>query len=98
MTKGVPRQGYRSEDYGKPLTPQEIVVLQHICSGLSNQQIATLLGVKLGTVKMHVFNAMCRTGTANRTQLALEFALTRARRCTCSRATLIGEQAITGPA
>ena len=44
-----------------------------MCQGLSNQQIADLLGVTLGTIKLHVHHAMVRSGVNNRTHLAMEF-------------------------
>lgn len=35
------------------LTPRELEVLQHICNGLSNKEIAATLGVSVNTVAVH---------------------------------------------
>lgn len=53
------------------LTPREIDVVQLLCDGLKNQQIADELGVSHRTVHAHVASAMNKTGTRSRTQLAV---------------------------
>ena len=52
------------------LTPRETVVLGHVTQGLSNRQIAVVLGVAPATVKRHVSNILSKTGFSNRTELA----------------------------
>jgi NarL family two-component system response regulator LiaR len=53
------------------LTERELVVLHRVAQGLSNQDIATQLGVSEGTVGKHVSNILGKLPLANRTQMAL---------------------------
>jgi DNA-binding NarL/FixJ family response regulator len=61
-------------DASSDLTPRELEVVRLLVDGLSNQEIADGLGVSRRTVHAHVANAMSRTQTRSRTQLAV-FAL-----------------------
>jgi DNA-binding NarL/FixJ family response regulator len=56
------------------LTRREVQVAQLVVDGLGNRQIADRLGVSPRTVHAHLSNAMDKTGTQTRTQLAV-FAL-----------------------
>jgi DNA-binding NarL/FixJ family response regulator len=56
------------------LTQRELEVIRLLVDGLSNQEIADGLGLSRRTVQAHVANAMARTQTRSRTQLAV-FAL-----------------------
>jgi DNA-binding NarL/FixJ family response regulator len=56
------------------LTPRELEVARLLVDGLSNQAIADRLSVSRRTVHAHLSNAMGKTGTQTRTQLAV-FAL-----------------------
>lgn len=56
------------------LTPRELDVVREIVCGLTNQQIADRLDISRRTVHAHLANAMDKTGTRTRTQLAV-FAL-----------------------
>ena len=47
------------------LTNREIEVLQHICHGLTNQEIADKLFVSVRTVETHRGNILSKTGLAN---------------------------------
>ncbi len=50
------------------LTLRERQVLQLVAKGLTNREISTLLGVKIGTVNTHVHHILGKLGVANRTQ------------------------------
>ena len=50
------------------LTPRESGVLKLVARGFTNDQIATELGVRSSTVKVHVKNLRQKLGAANRTQ------------------------------
>lgn len=52
------------------LTAREIQVLQHLVSGKSNKEIASVLKVKEGTVKVHVNHILKKLGTHGRTESA----------------------------
>ncbi len=54
------------------LTSREYEVLQHIAKGDTNKDIATDLGVKIVTVKLHMRNICKKLGVKNRTQAALK--------------------------
>jgi DNA-binding NarL/FixJ family response regulator len=50
------------------LSPREIDVLKQLAKGCSNKEIASLLGVVEGTVKIHVANILSKLGVSDRTQ------------------------------
>jgi len=52
----------------EPLSEREREVLQHIATGLTNQEIADRLYLSLYTVKAHVRNIYDKLGVGNRTQ------------------------------
>lgn len=54
------------------LTPQQIRVLQMICNGLLNKQIAFELQVGETTVKAHVSEILRKLGVSSRTQAVIE--------------------------
>lgn len=54
------------------LTPAEIDVLRKMTTGASNQEIADILGISIGTVKTHISRMLSKTGCPNRTALAIE--------------------------
>lgn len=56
---------------GVVLTAREAEVVRLVAQGLSNSRIADELHIRVDTVKKHVMSAMRKTGTDNRTQLAL---------------------------
>ncbi|MBX2998060.1 MAG: tetratricopeptide repeat protein [Caldilineaceae bacterium] len=58
----------------EPLTEREMIVLQHLAQGLSNQEIANTLILSLGTVKWYTGQIYGKLGVGNRAQ-----ALIRAR-------------------
>jgi NarL family two-component system response regulator LiaR len=56
---------------GEPLSEREIEVLKYVARGMSNQEIARALGIKEGTIRIHVGNILNKLQLANRTQAAL---------------------------
>ena len=50
------------------LSPREMEVLQLLAKGLSNKEIASQLGLVVGTVKIHVANIFSKLGVSDRTQ------------------------------
>jgi DNA-binding NarL/FixJ family response regulator len=50
------------------LTGRQKAVLEHLCQGEPNKQIARRLGMTEGTVKVHVRQIMRKLGASNRTQ------------------------------
>jgi DNA-binding NarL/FixJ family response regulator len=53
------------------LTERQKSVLEHLGRGDSNKAIARLLGIREGTVKVHVRQIMRKLGVVNRTQVAI---------------------------
>jgi DNA-binding NarL/FixJ family response regulator len=56
---------------GQDLTPRERDVLGHLAAGLSNKHIATELGLRPGTVRIHVSNILAKLYVENRTAAAV---------------------------
>ena len=50
------------------LSPREMEVLKLVAKGSSNKEIATQLGLVVGTVKIHVANIYAKLGVSDRTQ------------------------------
>ena len=55
----------------RELTERERAMVQLISQGLSNAEIAAILGVSMATVKRHVANVMIKWDVTNRTQIAV---------------------------
>lgn len=55
----------------EPLSEREAEVLKYVAQGMSNQDIARMLGIKEGTVRIHVGNILSKLQLANRTQATL---------------------------
>jgi len=53
------------------LTKRELDVLSLVAEGLTNRQIATALGIALGTVKTQTSSILTKLGARNRTEAAL---------------------------
>lgn len=53
------------------LTPRELEVLQALCDGKTNKEIARDLGLREPTIKLHVKTLYRRLGASNRTQAAM---------------------------
>ena len=56
------------QDLPEPLTPRELEIMDLICQGYSNPQIASQLVVTLNTVKKHTSNIYGKLGVRSRTQ------------------------------
>ncbi|MCB8879782.1 response regulator transcription factor [Acidisoma cellulosilytica] len=65
------RPAFPSRSEIADLTRRERMVLEHVCQGQSNKEIAEALVMSISTVKAHVRNIMQKTGASNRIQLAL---------------------------
>jgi len=60
------------EALSSEFTDREIAVLRELVSGASNLEIAEKLGIREGTVKMHVTNLLQKTGYHSRLELAVK--------------------------
>ena len=60
-----------SESLATLLTDRELEVVAALAEGLSNKQIAVQLNLGENTVKWHIGNMLDKTGTRDRTQLAI---------------------------
>lgn len=67
LASTAPPQGER----GRGLTPRELEVLQHICDGLSNREIAEKLGLSANTVAVHRANIMNTLGVHKAAELVV---------------------------
>ena len=56
---------------GIPLTKREMAVLQKLATGMTNQDIASTLGISYETVKEHVRQILKKIGVSDRTQAAV---------------------------
>jgi DNA-binding NarL/FixJ family response regulator len=53
------------------LTPREKEIVQHVCGGLKNKEIANALAITPGTVKVHLMHVFEKTGVKDRFELAV---------------------------
>jgi len=53
------------------LTPREKDIVQHVCGGLKNKEIAEALAITPGTVKVHLMHIFEKTGVKDRFELAV---------------------------
>jgi DNA-binding CsgD family transcriptional regulator len=56
---------------GGDLTARELEVLGCLAAGMTNQQVASSLGISIRTVAVHVSNLLRKTGATSRTEAAL---------------------------
>jgi len=61
----------RGEVNGAKLSERETEVAHRVADGLTNRQIARLLGISEKTVETHLRNIFRKTGLASRAQLAV---------------------------
>jgi DNA-binding NarL/FixJ family response regulator len=54
------------------LTPREKDIVQHVCGGLKNKEIAEALAITAGTVKVHLMHIFEKTGVKDRFELAVQ--------------------------
>ena len=59
------------------LTSREREVLLWVSDGISNKEIAQLLGLSVGTVKQHIHSIFRKTGTRRRADLVVQMARQR---------------------
>lgn len=59
------------------LTEREMKVLDMVCRGLPNKEVAFRLGVREGTIKAHMGSILRKLGVNSRTKLAIEVAKLR---------------------
>lgn len=71
FTAGTPAAN-KQRDLVEPLTPREREVLQLLCAGFSNQQIAEKLFLTLHTVKKHTSNIYQKLGVESRAQAMIK--------------------------
>ncbi len=55
------------------MTPRELQIAQHVCRGLSNEQIAESLDIKHSTVKTHIRNLYRKIWVRNKISMFLRF-------------------------
>jgi NarL family two-component system response regulator LiaR len=67
-TQVLVRAATAPPSFGHDLTPREFDVLNHMVKGLTNAEIAQLLGIKPSTVKNHISNILSKLGAASRTE------------------------------
>lgn len=67
----IPDQRREQVCLPEPLSERELEVLQAICQGLSNQEIADRLFISLNTVKRHASNIFAKLSVENRAQAIL---------------------------
>ena len=67
---------YNKQDYalgnGLFLSERQVAVLNHLAQGLSNKQIAHILGVAEPTIKMHISALLRALGVQNRVQILIK--------------------------
>ncbi len=74
IAQKVIRELHQPSDHApanEPLSEREVEVLQYVAQGMSNQEIAGMLKIKEGTVRIHVGNILNKLQLANRTQATL---------------------------
>jgi DNA-binding NarL/FixJ family response regulator len=69
--EALPMLATHTDTVGLDLTPRELDVLEQLASGLANKQIATELGLSLGTVRIYVSNILTKLQVDNRTAAAV---------------------------
>lgn len=74
--EGAPPVLSDTVDAFQPLSLREMEVLSYVTKGLSNKEIATMLGISHQTVKNHVTAILRKLGVEDRTQAAI-YALRR---------------------
>jgi len=76
QTEGAGRSYSDPGEPFQPLSSREMEVLSYVTRGMSNKEIALLLGISQQTVKNHVTSVLRKLGVEDRTQAAI-FAIRR---------------------
>jgi DNA-binding NarL/FixJ family response regulator len=76
QTEGAGRSYSDPGEPFQPLSSREMEVLTYVTKGMSNKEIALLLGISQQTVKNHVTSVLRKLGVEDRTQAAI-FAIRR---------------------
>ncbi len=71
LAEGIFRERFDPRSGGNELTPRERQVLELVEKGLKNKEIAAALGIRPGTVKIHMKHIFEKTGVHGRYGLAL---------------------------
>lgn len=71
LITGGAQAGFQERDRNAQLTRREIQVLNGLCNGLSNKEIAQIYEVQEVTVKLHVKTLCRKLGAKNRTHAAM---------------------------
>ncbi|MBN2165334.1 MAG: response regulator transcription factor [Marinilabiliaceae bacterium] len=61
----------KNDQHESDFTIREIEILQHICSGYSNKEIAEKLNISVRTIENHKSNLLQKTGTKNTVSLII---------------------------
>ena len=72
--EGSPEQSHDGGDRRSAprLTPREKQIVQQICEGHKNKEIAEALSITAGTVKVHLMHIFEKTGVKDRFELAIQ--------------------------
>jgi len=72
LPKSAPQiRGTKAELLGQPFTVRELQILSLVCDGLLNKEIAHILHLAVGTVKVFLSTVLAKAGKSNRTALAM---------------------------
>jgi DNA-binding NarL/FixJ family response regulator len=71
LDPSVSKRGSLKGERNHGLTPRELEVLQHICAGLSNREIAEKLDLSVNTVAVHRANIMHTLGVHKTAELVV---------------------------
>lgn len=64
--------GGRGREPHARITPREREIVEYVCRGMKNKEIADALSITPGTVKVHLMHIFEKTGVKDRFQLALQ--------------------------
>lgn len=71
--EGAPEPAAEGDRRSAPrLTPREKQIVQQICEGHKNKEIAETLSITAGTVKVHLMHIFEKTGVKDRFELAIQ--------------------------
>ncbi len=64
--------GFLNRKSSNRLTPREREIVRAVCRGMRNKEIADLLNITAGTVKVHLMHIFEKTGVKDRFELAVQ--------------------------